>query len=160
MNYRPYQSRDFAALYAVEELCFEAPFRFSRAYLRQLVNGSSAATWIAEENARVAGFAIAEWAIEDESAAKMGSTAAYIVTLETHPAFRRRRIGAELLGRAEDSARIAGATTIWLHVDVENSAAIRLYESHGYTRQGREEHFYARHRAAFIYRKTLSLPAA
>ena len=37
MLYRLYQPGDFAALYAVEELCFEPPFRFSRAYMRQLI---------------------------------------------------------------------------------------------------------------------------
>ncbi len=82
-------------------------------------------------------------------------SAAYIQTLEVHPAFRGRGIGAELLCRAEGSARAAGALSIELHVDVENAAAIRLYESHGYTRRGREENYYARHRAAFIYAKPL-----
>ena len=32
---------------------------------------------------------------------------------------------------------------------------MRLYEGRGYARKGREEHFYARNRAAFIYAKTL-----
>ncbi len=86
---------------------------------------------------------------------EQSESAAYIQTIEVHPAFRSRGIGAELLGRAEDSARTAGALSIWLHVDVENATAIRLYESRGYTRQGREENYYARHRAAFIYAKPL-----
>jgi ribosomal protein S18 acetylase RimI-like enzyme len=147
--YRPYQPGEFAPLYAVEELCFEPPFRFSRAYMRELVTSPTAATWIAEENEELAGFAIVE------CAKIQGKTAAYIVTLETHPAWRRRGIGAELLRRVEDSARAAGAHAIWLHVDVENSAAIYLYESRGYARQGREKHFYARHRPALVYAKRL-----
>ena len=149
MLYRPYESGDFAALYAVEELCFEPPFRFSRAYMRQLVHHRDAATWIAEEAARLAGFAIVEWAGEPDE------TAAYIATIEVHPAWRRRGIGAELLRRVEASAIAAGAQTIWLHVDAENSAAIRLYESRDYLRQGREERFYTRHRAALVYSKKL-----
>ncbi len=149
MHYRLYKPSDFDALYAVEELCFEPPFRFSRAYMRQSIQSSRSATWIAEENKELAGFAIVEWAEEQ------GKTVAYIVTLETHPSWRRRGIGAELLRRIEDSARAAGAGVIWLHVDAENSAAIRLYESHSYARRGREEHFYARNRAALIYAKSL-----
>jgi ribosomal-protein-alanine N-acetyltransferase len=149
MLYRPYKPGDFTALYAVEELCFEPPFRFSRAYMRQSVQSSHSATWIAEEKTELAGFAIVEWAEEQ------GKTVAYIVTLETHPSWRRRGIGAELLRRVEVSARAAGAGAVWLHVDAENSAAIRLYESRGYARQGREEHFYARNRAALIYSKML-----
>ena len=84
------------------------------------------------------------------------SNAAYIQTIEVHPASRRRGIALELLRRVEDSARAAGARSIWLHVDQENSAAIRLYEGRGYLRKGREEHYYARHRPAFIYAKPLT----
>jgi ribosomal-protein-alanine N-acetyltransferase len=53
----------------------------------------------------------------------------------------------------EGSTRGAGAEAIWLHVDASNEAAIRLYESAGYRRQGREEDYYAPGRAALIYKK-------
>jgi len=147
MPYRLYQPADFPALYAVEELCFEPPFRFSRTYMRQLVRNPNAATWIAEENAELAGFAIIEWSTES------GPPAAYIQTIEVAPSFRRRGLAAELLRRIESSAASAGAASAWLHVDAENSAAIRLYESNGYARKGKEEHYYAHHRPAFIYGK-------
>ena len=149
MQYRLYQPGDFPALYAVEELCFEPPVRFSRVYMRQLIESPNSATWIAEEDANLIGFSIVDWPSgESESSA-------YIQTIEVHPAFRGHGIGAELLIRAEESARAAGAQAIWLHVDIENVAAIRLYESRGYARQGREEHYYARHRAALVYAKLL-----
>lgn len=153
MRYRLYQSGDFAALYAVEELCFAPPFRFSRAYMRQLVQSRNSATWIAEEEGELIGFAIVEWAPSENV------ITAYIQTIEVTPGRRGQGIGGELLRRIEDSARAAGTTTIRLHVDAENSAAIRLYKGRGYVRQGREEHYYARHRAAFIYCKTLELAA-
>jgi ribosomal-protein-alanine N-acetyltransferase len=149
MLYRPYKPADFRALYAVEELCFVPPLRFSRAYMRSLVSSSNAATWIAEENKELIGFAIVEWTTLPKG------TVAYIQTIEVHPASRRRGIAAELLHRAEDSARAVGATAIWLHVDVENAAAIQLYRSRGYAQRGREEHYYARHRPAFIYAKAI-----
>ena len=57
---------------------------------------------------------------------------AYIQTLEVLPERRGRGVGGELLRRIEGSARAAGAQSIWLHVDAENAAAIRLYERHGY----------------------------
>ena len=148
--YRLYQPADFAQLYAVEELCFERPFRFSRAYMRRLVQSQNGATWIAEARAQLAGFAIVEWARAH------GETSAYIETIEVDPAWRRRGISTELMRRVEDSARAARASTIWLHVDAGNFAAIRLYEGREYARQGREEHFYARHRAALVYAKSLS----
>jgi ribosomal-protein-alanine N-acetyltransferase len=151
VHYRLYQPGDFPSLYAVEELCFEPPFRFSRSTMRQLIESANSATWIAEDGveskAELIGFSIVEWPEGQRE------SAAYIQTLEVHPAFRGRGIGAELLIRAEESARLAGAQIITLHVDIENAAAIRLYESRGYARQGREEHYYARHRAAFVYAK-------
>ncbi len=148
MLYRLFQPGDFTQLYAIEELCFEPPFRFSRALMRQLTQSARIATWIAEENDQMTGFAI----VDLEPAA---APVAYIQTLEVTPSQRGRGIGSELLRRIESSACEAGARTIWLHVDVENAPAIRLYEAHNYTRQGREEHYYARHRPALIYRKTL-----
>lgn len=150
MLYRPYQPGDFTALYALEELCFRPPLRFGRAYMRRLVGSRHGATWIAEENAELVGFAIVEWS-EDT-----GRRAAYISTIEVSPAHRAQGIGSDLLRRIEDSAVTAGAESIWLHVDIENLAAIHLYERSGYHRQGREEHFYARNRAAFIFAKSLS----
>jgi ribosomal protein S18 acetylase RimI-like enzyme len=152
VRYRVYTSTDFPALYAVEERCFAPAFRFSRTYMRQLIESRDSATWIAEEDKELIGFSIVEWP------AGPRESVAYIQTLEVHPAFRGRGIGAELLIRAEASARSARARIIELHVDEKNAAAIRLYESRGYARQGREEHYYARHRAAYVYAKPLSIP--
>ncbi len=149
MLYRRYNQKDFAALYAIEEACFQPPLRFGRRYMLQLVNGQDAATWIAEQDGRMAGFAIVEW-VKDEDA-----TVAYIQTIEVAADERRRGVGGELLRYAEASARAAGANVIWLHVDAENSAAILLYERHGYAGQGRAEHYYARNRAAVVYSKQL-----
>ena len=153
MEIRLYKPTDFPSLYAVEELCFAPPFRFSRSTMHRLIESPDSATWIAEDGPEskieLIGFSIVEWPAEQ------GELTAYIQTIEVHPAFRGRGIGAELLVRAEESARSAGAHSVSLHVDIENAAAIRLYESRGYVRQGREEHYYARHRAAFIYAKPL-----
>jgi ribosomal protein S18 acetylase RimI-like enzyme len=158
MNYRLYHPADFPALYAVEELCFEPPFRFSRAPMRKLIANPNSATWIAEatvaeDNKELAGFAIVDWATVPKG------TVAYIQTVEVNPASRRQGIASELLRLSEVSALVVGATAIWLHVDVENTAAMRLYEGRGYARKGREEHFYPRNRAAFIFAKSLAVAA-
>lgn len=150
MLYRPYTPSDFAALYAIEEACFQPPLRFDRAYMRQLVGAVNSATWIAEEDGRMAGFAIVEW---DTTAL---GVLAYIQTIEVAPEHRGRGAGGELLRRVEASALTAGAHAIWLHVDAENAAAIQLYESHGYKREGREENYYPRRRPALIYVKSLN----
>jgi len=149
MLYRLYQPGDFAQLYAIEEACFLPPLRFPRAYVRELVNNTNAAIWIAEDTGALTGFAIVKWM--EVGAGKV----AYIETLEVAADRRKQGIGAELLRRVEESARTADAKAIWLHVDAENISAIRLYEAHQYKQHGREEHFYARQRPALIYSKRL-----
>jgi ribosomal-protein-alanine N-acetyltransferase len=150
MHYRPYRPTDFDPLYAIEELCFQPPLRFPRAYMRRIIKNPDGATWIAEAEEQMIGFAIVEWS------GPLADRYAYIQTLEVSPEHRRHGIARELLTRLEQSAQAAGAAAIWLHVDTDNAPAIRLYQAHGYNKQGREEHYYARHRAADIYSKPLT----
>jgi ribosomal protein S18 acetylase RimI-like enzyme len=149
VNYRLYSVEDFAQLYAIEEVCFQPPFRFGRGYMRQLVNSSHAATWIAEEDGRMAGFGIVDWTRE------RGGLIAYIQTIEVAPERRGRGIGGVLLRRMEDSAREAGARAIGLHVDEGNGDAIQLYEAHGYVCEGRSEDYYAKGRSGLMFSKAL-----
>lgn len=149
MRYRPYIPADFPALYAIEEVCFQPPFRFGHRYMRRLADSPHTITWIAEEDGQMAGFAIADYG------PGRAGIAAYIQTIEVLPQMRGLGIGGELLSRIDDSARDKGAQTIWLHVDSQNGSAIRLYESHGYVGQGRKENYYPQGRAALIYTKQL-----
>lgn len=149
MDYRLYKADDFQAIYAIEELCFQPPFRFGRSYMRRLVGAPNAATWIAEDDGGMAGFVVVEWTQE------IGGVSAYIETIEVAPQYRGRGIGGELLRCSERAARNVGASVAWLHVDKGNAAAIRLYEAHGYRFHGEEDHFYAPGRGALLYRKSL-----
>lgn len=149
MNYRPYTSADFAAIYAIEEICFQPPLRFPRRYVRQLVESADTITWIAEEDGKIAGFSIADFGRDEDG------RFAYIQTIEVLPEMRGRGAGNELLRRIEESARGGGAKAIWLHVESQNAGAIRLYEAHEYKCEGRRENYYARGRAGLIYRKML-----
>jgi ribosomal protein S18 acetylase RimI-like enzyme len=149
VHYRLYQPDDFPQLYALEELCFQPPDRFSRRYLRNLVNRANVATWIAEENERLKGFAIAVWT------QRKSGISAYIQTLEVALDARCGGIGRELLQHIEASARANGAALIWLHVEATNTAAIHLYEAQDYCCHGRRENYYSEGRAALIYAKTL-----
>jgi ribosomal protein S18 acetylase RimI-like enzyme len=150
MHYRLFEPEDFDDLYAIEEICFEPPQRFTRRYMRHLVQLPNAATWVGVESFCLAGFAIVEWSSQDTG------VSAYITTIEVLPERRALGIGSELLRRVEGSAHAEGAVEIRLHVDVENASAIRLYEAHGYRNVGRAEHYYARGRAAKIYTKQLT----
>jgi ribosomal-protein-alanine N-acetyltransferase len=147
--YRRYTPKDFDSLYSIEEASFEPESRFSSRYMRQLVSRSNAATWIAEESGKLCGFAIVEWLRE------LGGVIGYIQTIEVSPDQRRRGIASELIRRVEASAMTAAAESIRLHVDEVNAAAIHLYESHGYSREGREEDYYPSGHAAWMYAKQL-----
>lgn len=149
--YRLYQPVDFPPLYAIEEACFQPPLRFSRRYMRQLVASETSATWVAEDDGQLAGFAIVEWS------GPPAEIAAYIQTIEVSPDHRRRGVGLQLLRHIEDSARGAGALQIWLHVDVENDAAIRLYRAQGYAQRATHAHYYGRTRDAAIYCKQFTV---
>jgi ribosomal-protein-alanine N-acetyltransferase len=151
--YRLYTPQDFPQLYAIEEICFQPPFRFGRRYMQRLVNSPNGATWIAEVAGRMAGFAIVEWMRGTDGAV------AYIQTIEVAPEWRKQGVGAELLRRIEGSARSADAEAIWLHVDAENADAIRVYRAGGYVQEGMEEDYYAPGRAAAIYAKPLRIEA-
>ncbi|MGD0832370.1 MAG: N-acetyltransferase [Terracidiphilus sp.] len=164
MLYRPFTLDDFDQLYAIEESCFEPPFRFDRDYMRQLVSRKNAATWIAEENGHLLGFAIVHWSKRSRRFAAESSPspdnknelAAYIETIEVLQQARSQGAGSQLLCRIEDAARLAGAALIWLHVEAANTAAIRLYEAQGYFCEGRRENYYPMGRAALIYVKRLN----
>jgi len=159
MNLRPYTPADFPALYAIEEICFQPPQRFSRSYMRQILSSSTSAAWIAEAEGRMAGFAIVDWSREPGPSIKTDQTLAYIQTIEVLPDFRGRGLGRELLDRLEQSAIAAGAIIIWLHVDEENHAALHLYQDSGYLCRGRQENYYGRNRAALIFAKPLEVAA-
>jgi ribosomal protein S18 acetylase RimI-like enzyme len=122
--------------------------------MRRLIQSRNAATWIAEQDGLICGFAIVEWVRVKRE------IVACIQTIEVAPDRRGQGVGGELLRRVEGSARAACARQIWLHVDAENAAAIRLYQASGYQIEGRRENYYPPGRAALICRKTLETEPA
>jgi len=119
--------------------------------MRSAVGGKNAATWIAaEEDGAMAGFAIVHWDNQ------RGGARAYLETLEVRPEARGKGVGSELLRRCEESAKVAGAKVLDLHVDTENGSAIRVYEAKGFERTGRIENYYPEGRVADAYEKRLT----
>lgn len=56
----------------------------------------------------------------------------YITEVAVHPGARRRGVGWKLLQGCDVLAKARGAETLYLHVDVANQAAMRLYQKAGY----------------------------
>lgn len=68
---------------------------------------------------------------------------AEILTIARDPAARGRGVGARLLDACITEAGAQGARQLYLEVAAGNAAAIRLYQSHGFTCDGQRIGYYA-----------------
>jgi len=145
---RGYREGDLEAMYALDLVCFEPVFRFSRRAMRRFAEAQGAVTVLAEAAGELAGFAIVQ--IEE----RVG----YVVTLDIAPAWRRRGLAAQLMTDAEARVQAAGGMGMELHVFVGNVGAMAFYEAMGYRRIGRVEGFYGRGLDGLVYGKHLTGP--
>ena len=168
MYLRGYQPGDLTTLFALDRLCFEPPFRFSRGAMRQFAESRNALVLLAcgrgpeavaeepetrvpetEEPEQLLGFVI----VHLEATAR-GLTG-YVVTLDVTPASRRQGVAERLMRSIEAAAAEAGAHEMTLHVFGGNAGAVRLYERLGYLYASTANDFYGRGLQALVYRKRL-----
>ena len=69
---------------------------------------------------------------------------AEILTVGVAPWARRRGVARALMTAAVGAARAAGAADMFLEVDVDNTAAVTLYEGLGFVRSGLRKAYYDR----------------
>jgi ribosomal-protein-alanine N-acetyltransferase len=67
---------------------------------------------------------------------------AHIATIATHPEFRRRGIGRDLLVHALREAVQEGAQRVFLEVRAGNEAALAMYHRMGFAEDGRRSRYY------------------
>jgi ribosomal-protein-alanine N-acetyltransferase len=146
---RPYQANDLDAMHALDVICFEQPFRFTRSAMRRFADAKNARVVIAEERDAVVGFVILH--LENAEGARYG----YVVTLDVSPGHRRKGIAGLLMQEAERQASAEGCATVVLHVLTDNEVAIRFYERHEFMRSYREAEFYGRGGDAWVLYKSL-----
>ena len=151
---RAYRPEDLDLIAALDNVCFEAPFRFSRAAMKRFAGTANAIVrlvWAIDESAgteEAAGFCILHM---ERARIPRG----YIVTLDVAPRYRHGGVGQSLMRAAEELAWRAGAGEMALHVSVSNSAAIQLYERLGYKPLRLESGFYGEGGDAFLYTRSL-----
>ena len=136
-------------MYALDVVCFEKPFRFTRGAMRRFAEAKKARVVVAEEDGALVGFVILE--VEENDEGRTG----YVVTLDVEPAFRRRGIAGVLMSEVERLARLDGCEAMVLHVFTGNDSAIRFYTHAGFARLHRAEGFYGRGVDAWVYAKRL-----
>jgi RimJ/RimL family protein N-acetyltransferase len=109
-----------------------------RRYLRAIRRSPHAAVLVAENSGRIVGrLSIAR---DPHPASRHVADVGLMVAQE----FRRRGAGRALMQAAESWAREAGVWKLELHVFPHNTAAISLYESLGYAREGVRRRHYRR----------------
>ncbi|CAJ1911895.1 unnamed protein product [Cylindrotheca closterium] len=67
----------------------------------------------------------------------------YITEVAVSPTARRKGIGAKLMESIEELAKIRGVETLYLHVEVTNTQALKLYEKAGFARLTNDDRMYA-----------------
>lgn len=143
---RTYRAGDWEAMYALDVLCFEPPFRFSRRAMRGFAEATGAITILAEVEGHLAGFCVVQ----------MEEDLGYVVTLDVAPAWRRHGLARRLTAEVESKVRAADGTAMALHVFPGNAGAVHFYEAIGYQRTGTVEGFYGRGLDALLYLKPLN----
>jgi ribosomal-protein-alanine N-acetyltransferase len=131
---------------ALDDVCFERTFRFSRAAMRSFAEAKRARVVVAEADGELAGFAILH--IEHGSG--------YVVTLDVAPEQRRLGLATRLMDELASQARSAGCSKMMLHVYPANVAAVRFYERLGFVFQTTVPGFYGVGLDALKYRMPLA----
>jgi ribosomal-protein-alanine N-acetyltransferase len=149
IRFRSYRADDLHGMHALDVVCFEKPFRFSRAAMRRFSEAANARVILAEGQDELVGFVILH--IEEAESERIG----YIVTLDVSPHHRRRGIAGDLMQQAEQQALQQGCSALFLHVSTDNEPALRFYANHGLVRSHREENFYGPKMDAWVFHKLL-----
>ncbi len=134
----PMELRDLAAVDELEQRCFPAPWS-KDTYRHELVHNQLSHYFVLRptgERAEALPPILAYggyWLMGSE---------AHIVTIATHPRFRRLGLGDRLLIYMISMAQKAGASLITLEVRVSNLAAQELYRKFGFDIVGRRIRYY------------------
>ena len=127
----PMTTEHIPALAAIERECFADPW--SEQGLAEELGNPCAHFFVAERCGEVYGY-LGTHVVADEMS---------VTNIAVKADFRRHGVASALLTEARLLAKEKGLYRITLEVRVSNDAAIRLYERHGFVKDGVRPHFYA-----------------
>jgi [ribosomal protein S18]-alanine N-acetyltransferase len=102
------------------------PWRWTRERVLACIRDRTTNTVVSRALDRLVGFAIMKYGEEEGS----------LLLFAVDPAYRRQRVGSELLEWLEVTARTAGLRAIRLEARQDNQAASAFYRHHGYEEIG------------------------
>jgi ribosomal-protein-alanine N-acetyltransferase len=143
---RTIDANDIDRLHSLDRLCFKPGRAFTRGYFSLLFLYHNAFGW----------------ALEDDK----GELAAFILitvqrnrgnvsTIDVHPDFRRLGLGTRLMNLAEANLREMGLKKYTLQVEVDNEAAIKLYQKLGFSISRTLPGYYEDEKDAYLMEKPL-----
>lgn len=128
---RELRARDVAAATELGRRAFAA--RPEQPDFSDELGRSTARAWVALKGEALVGYALA-WVAADE---------AQLMSIAVEASARRRGLARALLDRLLEELREEGVRSLVLEVRTGNAAAIRLYESMGFTKLGERRAYYA-----------------
>ncbi|RMF90594.1 MAG: ribosomal-protein-alanine N-acetyltransferase [Methanobacteriota archaeon] len=135
---------DIPTVYTLEAQSFKDPY--PPLLLMRLLALYPYGFLVAEREGRVIGYIIFRTVGEK----------GHIISLAVEERLRKRKIGAELLKKAEEILRKMGMAGMWLEVRESNIPAQRFYARQGFKKVGVAEGYYADGEDGLIYYRTLS----
>ncbi len=143
MIIRKAEPSDLSRIVEIEGLCFPEETAFPPGMFAYLIR--YATTLVAIEDDLIAGFIIGF---------ASGGTG-FIYTLDVHPDYRRKGIGAMLVSALEEKLRAERAKRIRLEAALNNPAALALYRKAGYSEREMLRNYYGRGKHAVRMWKVL-----
>lgn len=127
----PFLPADLAEVLAIEKVVDPSPWA-EPSFRNEIETNNLAHYFTARYESKIVGYA-GFWLVIDE---------AHITKVTTHPDFRRRSIGQQMLRHLLMVAVQKGATRATLELRVSNEAARNLYEKFGFTAAGIRKNYY------------------
>lgn len=132
MPIRPLQPADLQQVCDLEKACFATPW--SRKLFEEELAREDTCRWLVDErDGRVAAY-MGWWKIGDE---------AHVTNLAVDPARRREGLGKQMVCAVLEQALAQGCTRATLEVRPSNEAAVKLYESLGFTAAAMRPGYYS-----------------
>jgi ribosomal-protein-alanine N-acetyltransferase len=144
---RDADSRDFEALWSMDQQCFPPGIAYSRRDLAAYMAYRGAFTMVAADpTGKIAGFLVA-------TSQRNGS--GHIITIDVAQDARRLGVGSKLLAVAEERLRGMKCKRVSLETAVDNQSALAFYKRHQYFQVKTVPNYYSNGVDALLLQKDL-----